>query len=132
MFGTAYLQGAIRNELTLTLGVILPTAVLRHFTAMNKVNVNTIPPFCSPACDPRQLSTHLLNTVGERERPRVLLPDISSALEQAADVPIHDLNSYFDPSTQTSALHLSQRFQTTFPSLPICSHCCTAVCSYFP
>lgn len=77
---------------------------------MTKVNLNTTSPFCSPPCDLRQLSTHLLNTVGERERLRVLLQDTSSEMEQGADLQIRDLKSCFKPSTQTSALHLSQHF----------------------
>lgn len=98
---------------------------------MNKVNLNSTSPFCSPLRELRQLSTPLLNTMGERERFRVLLQDVSSEMEQVADLQIHDLKSYFKPSTQTSALHLSQHFQTRLPSLAICFHCCTTICLYF-
>jgi len=35
-------------------------------------------------------------------------------------------------SAQTSALHLSQHFQTRLPSLAICCHYCTSVRSRFP
>ena len=131
MLGSVYFQCMIQNRLAPTFQVTLPMAILKCFTDMNKVNLNTVSPFCSPICDLRQLSTHVLNPMGERERLDVLLQDISSDMEQVADLQIRDLKSYFKPSTQTSAPHLSQHFQPRLPSLAICCHYCTTACSHF-
>lgn len=110
MFGTVYLQCMVWNKLTLTFEAALPMVILKCFTDVNKVNHDTTSPVCFPTRDLRQLSTHLLNTTGERERLHVLLQDTSSEMEQVADLQICGLKSYFKPPPKTSALHLPPKF----------------------
>lgn len=132
MFGTVYLQCMVWNKLTLTFEAALPMVILKCFTDVNKVNHDTTSPVCFPTRDLRQLSTHLLNTTGERERLHVLLQDTSSEMEQVADLQICGLKSYFKPPPKPVLCIFPRNFRTGLPSLAICCHYCPAVRSDLP